>query len=169
MALTYKKPNYENVGGKSYQYLVPIKPEEMRSGYYELKLVKFGLNDDQDKFAAEFKILETDLNLRGTASFILDSNNDFPEAYFWTPLAQIRLALKGLECTKERVKKATKRAYKGVKISPDEGGGDQYILGLYEDLIGGYCRLELALYDNKKGKPSLRQTWLPSQEPDESE
>jgi len=141
------KPNKDGLTGKQYQYL--DLPKSMEECYYELELVKFDETDKGDKFAAEFKILDTDTRLKGKASELLDPGQKYAETYFYRTLFSIVCALENKELTKKRVSKLSKKRKELIADLTD---------GKYD---GKTCRLDITSLgeDEDSGRRKTKKIW----------
>lgn len=148
MAKRIKPPNKETVAGKTFVYL--DLPKSMEDCFYDLELTEFKLTENEDKYVAVFKILDTDTRLKkGTEiNHLLDPYQKFAETYFWRDVFNIYACVRGKEPTKELLETLANKHQKVLDKLADGAG------------VGGSCTCRIRSYE-KDGKLRTQKTWEP--------
>jgi hypothetical protein len=142
------KPPSDSVGAQQYQYI--DLPSSMEDCYYDLELVEFKLSDDESKYFAEFKVLDTDTKVRkgSSVSHSMDPYQKWAETYFWRDVFTIYLVTKGKEASKELID-ALKPKHQKILDKMVNGQG-----------VGGCCTARLKAYE-KDGERKYSRSWEP--------
>lgn len=143
-----KPPNKETVASQSYTYL--DLPKSMEECFFDLELVEIKLTDNEDKYAAVFKVLDTDTKIRpGTeVSHLMDPYQKFAETYFWRDIFTIYAVCRGKEADKELLEKLADK-HETILEKLTDGAG-----------VGGSCTVRMRRYE-KDGKSRTQKTWAP--------
>lgn len=152
MSKKIKGPNRDTVAATNYQYL--DLPKSMEECFYDLELVDFKLTENEDKYVAVFKILDTDTKLRkGTEiSHMMDPYQKFASTYFWRDVFTIYCVCGGKEADKEHIDALVD---KSSKVLARLTNGKR---------TGGSCTVRMRRYEGKDDKPRTHKDWAPLSE-----